>query len=90
MTDPLFNIKVRDSGVNRLGPLSSSNAPQFRPLGNGSTGGYPWAPYDILRAADLNAAISNALPANGALLPTSKEGLAPGTYWRNGDFVCIA
>ena len=26
------------------------------------------------------------LPLNGLLLPTSKEGLAPGTYWRNGGF----
>ena len=30
------------------------------------------------------------LPADGTLLPTSKTGLTPGTYWRNGDFVCIA
>ena len=40
-------------------------------------------------AIHIAAASGPYLPLNGLLLPTSKEGLAPGTYWRNGDFVCI-
>jgi hypothetical protein len=31
----------------------------------------------------------NLLPPNGNTLPTSPTGLASGSYWRNGDFVCV-
>ena len=34
--------------------------------------------------------VATGLPANGSLLPTSNAGLAPGTYWLNGGFVCVA
>jgi hypothetical protein len=45
-----------------------------------------------LRMADARytaAAGGPFLPADGTKLPTSKVSQPPGTYWRNGDFVCI-